>query len=112
MQELELLLDIIIVKSLNQLQSGECSTPCRKTCANAVERKKNKYRGSFPVIYFLLRFVMSMYGEVGSKVHALIKEIAIRKVKHRSETHSDGSRHLVEGTEVARLWRGFSFVLQ
>ena len=51
-------------------------------------------------------------GEVGSDVHALIKELAIRRVQHRSETHSNESQHLAEGTEVARLWRRFSFVLQ
>ena len=55
---------------------------------------------------------MSTCGEVGSDVHALIKELAIRRVEHRSETHSNESQHLVEATEVARLrWR-FSFVLQ
>ena len=51
-------------------------------------------------------------GEVGSDVHALIKELAIRRVQHRSETHSNESQHLAEGTEVARLRRRFSFVLQ
>ena len=45
-------------------------------------------------------------------MHALIKELAIRRVKHRSETHSNESQHLAEGTEVARLGRRFSFVLQ
>ena len=49
---------------------------------------------------------------VGSDVHALIKELAIRRVQYRSETYSNESHHLAEGTEVARLrWR-FSFVLQ
>ena len=51
-------------------------------------------------------------GEVGSDVHALIKELAIRRVQHRSEIHSNESQHLGEGAEVARLWRRFSFVLQ
>ena len=46
-------------------------------------------------------------------MHALIKELAIRRVQHRSETYSnEESQHLVEGTEVARLRRRFSFVLQ
>ena len=54
---------------------------------------------------------MSTCGEVGSDVHALIKELVIRRVEHRSEIHSNESQHLAEGTEVARLrWR-FSFVL-
>ena len=45
-------------------------------------------------------------------MHALIKELAIRRVQHRSETYSNESQHLAEGTEVARLRRRFSFVLQ
>ena len=45
-------------------------------------------------------------------MHAPIKELAIRWVEHRSETHSNESQHLAEGTEVPRLWRGFSFDLQ
>ena len=55
---------------------------------------------------------MSTCGDVGSDVHAFIKELAIRRVEHRSQTHSNESQHLVEGTEVARLRRRFSFVLQ
>ena len=55
---------------------------------------------------------MSTCGEVGSDVHALIKELAIRRVEHRLETHSKESQHLAEGTGEARLrWR-FSFALQ
>ena len=55
---------------------------------------------------------MSTCGDVGSDVHALTKELAIRRVQHRSETYSNDSQHLAEGTEVARLrWR-FSLVLQ
>ena len=77
-----------------------------------VERKKNKYRGSFPATYSLLPLAMSTCGDVGSDVHALIKELAIRRVQHRSETYSNESQHLAEGTEVARLRRRFSFVLQ
>ena len=55
---------------------------------------------------------MSKCGDVGLDVHALIKELAIRRVQHRSETYSNESQHLAEGTEVARLRRRFSFVLQ
>ena len=55
---------------------------------------------------------MSTCGDVGSDVHALIKELAIRRVQHRSETYSNESQHLAEGTEVARLRRRFSLVLQ
>ena len=45
-------------------------------------------------------------------MHALIKELAIRWVEHRLETHSNESQHLAEGTQVARLRRRFSFVIQ
>ena len=55
---------------------------------------------------------MSTCGEVDSDVLALIKELAIRRVKHRPETQSNESKHLAEGTEVARLRWHFSFVLQ
>ena len=83
-----------------------------KHLADAVERKKNKYRGSFSATYSLLPLAMPTCGEVGSDVHARIKELAIRRVQHRSETHSNESQHLTEGTKVARLRRRFSFVLQ
>ena len=43
---------------------------------------------------------------------SLIKDLAIRCVEHRSEKHSDESQDLVEGTEVVRLRRRFSFVSQ
>ena len=55
---------------------------------------------------------MSICGDVGSDMHALIKELAIRRVQHRSETYSNESQRLAEGTEVARLRRRLSFVLQ
>ena len=41
-----------------------------------------------------------------------MKELAIRRLQHRQETYSNESQHLAEGTEVARLRRRFSFVLQ
>ena len=46
---------------------------------------------------------MSTYGGVGPDVHTLIKELAIRRVEHRSAIHSNEAQHLAEGTEVARL---------
>ena len=55
---------------------------------------------------------MSTCDDFGSDVNALIKELAIRRVQHRSETCSNESQHLAEGREVARLRRRFSFVLQ
>ena len=79
---------------------------------NGNNRVSEKKRGSVPATYSLLPLAMSTCGDVGSDVHALIKELAIRRVQHRSETYSNDSQHLAEGTEVARLRRRFSFVLQ
>ena len=60
----------------------------------------------------LLPLAMSTCGEVGSDVHVLFKELAIRRVEHRLETQSNEFQHLAEGTKVARLRRRSSFVLQ
>ena len=108
-----LLLDITIVS--NPCAGSNLRNAARhvgKHLADAVARKKNKYRGSFPATYSLLPLAMSTCGDVGSDVHALIKELAIRRVQHRSETYSNESQHLTEETEVALLRRRFSFVLQ
>ena len=107
-----LLLDITIVNPCAGSNLGNAARHVGKHLADAVERKKNKYRGSFPATYSLLPLAMSTCGDVGSDVHALIKELAIRRVQHRSETYSNESQHLAKGTEVARLRRRFSFVLQ
>ena len=107
-----LLLDITIVNPCAGSNLGNAARHVGKHLADAVERKKNKYRGSFPATYSLLSLALSTCGDVGSDVHALIKELAIRRVQHRSETYSNESQHLAEGTEVARLRRLFSFVLQ
>ena len=107
-----LLLDITIVNPCAGSNLGNAARHVGKPLADAVERKKNKYQGSFPATYSLLPLALSTCGDVGSDVHALIKELAIRRVQYRSETYSNESQHLAEGTEVARLrWR-FSFVLQ
>ena len=109
----ERLLDIItIVNPCAGSNLGYSARHVGKGLADAVERKKNKYRGSFSATYSLLPLAMSTCGEVDSDVHALIKVLAIRRVQHRSEKHSNESQHLAEGTEVARLQRRFSFVLQ
>ena len=107
-----LLLDITIVSPCAGSNLGKAARHVGKHLADAVERKKNKYRGSFPATYSLFPLAMLTCGDVGSDVHALIKELAIRRVQHRSETYSNESQHLAEGTEVARLRRRFSFVLQ
>ena len=107
-----LLLDITIVNPCAGSNLGNAARHVGKHLADAVERKKNKYRGSFPATYSLLPLAMSTCGGVGSDVHALINELTIRRVQHGSETYSNDSQHLAEGTEVARLRRRFSFVLQ
>ena len=104
-----LLLDITIVNSCAGSNLGNAARHVGKHLADAVERKKNKYRGSIPATYSLLPLAMSTCGDVGSDVHALIKELAIRRVQHRSEAYSNESQHLAEGTEVARLRRRFLF---
>ena len=106
-----LLLDITIVNPCAGSNLGNAARHLGKHLADVVERKKNQYRGSFPPTYSLLPLAMLTCGDVGSDVHALIKELAIRRVQHRSD-YSNESQHLAEGTEVARLRRRFSFVLQ
>ena len=107
-----LLLDITIVNTCAGSNLGNAARHVGKHLVDAVEPKKNKYRGSSPAIYSLLSLAMSTCGDVGADVHALIEELAIRRVQHRSETYSNESQHLAEGTEVAHLRRRFSFVLQ
>ena len=84
-----LLLGITIVNPCAGSNLGNAVRHVGKHLADAVERKKNKYQGSFPATYSLLPLAMSTCGDVGSDVHALIKELAIRRVQHRSETYSN-----------------------
>ena len=107
-----LLLHITIVNPCAGSYLGNAAHHLGKHLADIVGRKKNKYRGSFPATYTLLPLAMSTCGKVGLDVHVLIKELAIKQVEHRSETHSNESQHLAEVTEVARLRRRFPFVLQ
>ena len=107
-----LLLDITIVNPCAGSNQGNAARHVGKHLAHAVERKKNKYRCSFPATYSLRPLPMSTCGDVAFDVHALIKELAIRRVQHKSEIYSNESQHLVEGIEVARFRRRFSFVLQ
>ena len=100
-----LLLDITIVNPCAGSNLGNAARHVGKHLDDAVERKKKKYRGSFPATYSLLPLAMSTCGKVGSDVHALIKKLTIRRVEHRSEIHSNESQQLAEGTEVARLRR-------
>ena len=89
-----LLLDITLVNPCagSNLENEACHVG--KHLADAVERKKSKYRGSFPANYSLLPLAMSTRGEVGSDVHTLIEELVIRRVEHRSETHSNESQNI------------------
>ena len=100
-----LLLYITTVNPCAGSNLGNAARHVGKHLADAVERKKNKNGGSFPATYSLLPLAMSTCCEVGSDVHAFIKELAIRRIQHKSETHSNESQHLVEGTEVALLRR-------
>ena len=106
-----LLLDITIVNPCAGSNLGNAARHVGKRLADAVERKKNKYRSSFPATYPLFPLAMWTCGDVGSDVHALMKELASGRVQHRWETHCNEFQQLAEGTEVARLWRRFSFVL-
>ena len=107
-----LLLDITIVNPCAGSNLGNAARHVGKHLADAVERKKNKYRGSFPATYSVLSLAMSTCGDDESDVHALIKELAIRRVQHRSDTYSNESQHLAEGMDVGRLRRRLSFVFQ
>ena len=45
----------------------------------------------------VMRNLINTHTHTHTHVHALIKELAIRRVEHRSETHSNESQHLAEG---------------
>ena len=92
---------------MTRMTGPDCVVMCN--LINTHTHTHNKYRGSFPATYSLLPLAMSTCDDIGLDVHALIKELAIRRVQHRSETFSNESQHLAEGAEVARR---FSFVLQ
>ena len=81
-----LLLDITIINPCAGSNLGNAARHVGKRLADVVEWKKNKYRGSLPATYALLPLAMSTCGDVGSDVHALIKELAIRRIQYRSET--------------------------
>ena len=103
-----LLLDLTIVKPCVSSNLEGAAQQTGKHLADAVERKKNKYRGSFAATYSSLPLTISTCGELGPDVHALIKELAHRRVNYSSELHSEESRKLAEGAEVARLQQALS----
>ena len=96
-----LLLDVTIVNPCVCTKLENAARQAGKHLADAVERKKSKYRDSFPATYSLLPLSMSTSGKSGPDVHALIKELAIRRAKNSSEVHSKESRGLAEGRESA-----------
>ena len=71
-----LLLDLAIVNPCVSSNLEGAARQTGKHLADAVERKKNKYRGSFSATYSLLPLAMSTCGELSPDVHALIKELA------------------------------------
>ena len=107
-----LLADLTLVNLCVNSNLENAARHPRNHLADVIERNINKYRGSYPSAYSLVPIDVPTCREVGPDVHALIKELAMRRVGHRSEIHSDKSRHLVGGTEVAGLRQQFYFVLQ
>ena len=107
-----LLNNAIIINPCADSNLGNAARHVGKHLADGIERKKNKSRGPFPATYSLLPLAILTCCEVDLDVHALIKELTIRWVEHRSEKHSNESQHLAEGTEVARLRQRFFFLLQ
>ena len=79
-----LLLDINIVNPGAGFNLENEAHRAGKHLADAIEGKDNKNRSSLPATYSLLPLAMSTCGEVGSDVHALIMELTIRRVEHRS----------------------------
>ena len=77
-------LDITIVNPCASSYMDNVARHAGNHFADAVERKRNKYRGSFPADNYFLSLALSTCGEVGSDVYALIKELAIRRGGHRS----------------------------
>ena len=89
-----LLLDITIVNPCAGSNLGISARHVGKHLADAVERKKNKYRGSFPATYSFFPLANSTCCEVGSDVHALIKELAIRQVERTGRKHTPTSPNI------------------
>ena len=86
-----LLRGITIVNPCAGSNLGNAARHVGKRLADAVERRKNKYRGSLPATYSLLPLAMSACGDVGSDVHALIKELAIRRACPQGARHQTGT---------------------
>ena len=74
LKNLARLLDIPTVYPCAGSNLGSAARHVGKHLADAVERKRNKYRGSFPATYSLFPLAMSTCGDVGSDVHTLINK--------------------------------------
>ena len=100
-----LLLDLAIVNPLVSSVLENYTRHFGQHLADIVERKKNSIGArsslSSPSFLSLYRRVVRLSQ---TNIQAAIKELAIRLLNARSEKHSDESRYLAEGTEVARLW--------
>ena len=90
------LLDITTVNPCVSSNLDNAARHAGKQLAHAVQRKNNRYRGSFPAAYSLFLLAMSTCGKAGPDVRALIKELVIRHIEHRSEMHSERG---------PRIWR-------
>lgn len=105
-----LLVDITLINPFVSINLEIAGLETRNHLIDAVVLKKNKYQGLLPAIYYSLPLCMSMFGELGPEVHALIKELALRPVNESSEIISERSWRFTEGTELARLRERFSSV--
>ena len=79
---------------MTRMTEPDCAVMCNliNTHTHTHTHGEKQVSGLVPrFTYCLLTLAMSTCGEVGSDVHALIKELAIRRAEHRSETHSNES---------------------
>ena len=81
-----LLLDITIVNPCAGSNLGNAARHVGKHLADAVERKKNKYRGSFPATYSLFPLAMSTCGDLAQTCMPSSRSSA-------SDGYSTGRRH-------------------
>ena len=63
-----------------RMTGPDCAVMCNLITIHTYIHTYIQYRGSFPATYSLLPLAMSTCVEVGSDVHAIIKELAIRRV--------------------------------
>ena len=103
------LLDITIIDPSNSSSLENAARHTGNHLTEAVEQKKNKYRGSFSAFHSLIPLVMSSCGKGGSDVYASSRSLRIGR---RSEKYFGEFKHMVEGVVIARLRQRSSIVLQ